>query len=312
MTQLIESVAVRRVNVIIVTFNSAEDIVDCLSALYGSSRTCTLQVTVVDNASTDNTVELLSRFPKAVRVIRNPSNVGYARGNNMALSEILAQGDGESPILILNPDVALPVGSLDRLWDLLHSSPEIGAVSPFVHEAVSQPRRMCRLRPLTSVRPILPRKINGHTVLICDRLHGCCMLAKSGLFRKVGVFDESYFLYLEEIDLCYRARKAGLKLLIACDVNAGHRVDRLERPHRVYYMWRNRGYFASKNLRGLDLAHFWVRQVIIRGCLEVVGYFLARRFDLVCAASAGFVAWLKSETGRSSSRYAWPTTNRAP
>ncbi len=297
------------VKVIIVTHNSTDCIADCLKSLKHASERINLHVTIIDNASADNTLgtinNVLDGNKERVKVVQNPENRGYAHGNNVAIKAIDAEDTQYVAVLILNPDVTLTYGIIDALLALLHDSDEVGAVSPNVIEPGQSTVQSEKHNSLWGW-PMRQRFMGRKNVIEVDRLHGGCMLIKPELFERVGLFDESYFLYWEEIDLCQRARRAGFKLLYLSDVVVTHRgnsTSSQHRTHRIYYMWRNQFMFAKKNYASFIRLIFLTRRVLT-SLKELVDFVKIRRFDVVGAAMAGLAAGLRGETGKSSNRYA--------
>jgi GT2 family glycosyltransferase len=239
-----------KVKVIIVTYNSFDCIFACLKSLDRASENFDLHITFVDNASTDTTLAaIITLQSKAnIEVISNLENLGYAYGNNLAIEAMFSEELQYAAVLILNPDVTLPFMTIDNLLLVLQLSEEVGAVSPNLIEPGQSPNWQVRIKSLWGWS-MKKRFMKHENIIEVDRLHGGCMLIKPDLFKKIGTFDESYFLYWEEIDLCQRARKAGYKLLQCYDIFANHAGDSKigrYRSHRIYYMWRNQFYFAFK------------------------------------------------------------------
>ncbi len=289
------------IKVVIVTYNSTDQIVECLEALSFSSEKYSLEVTVVDNGSTDETLRKLSNLYPSLHVITS-TNLGYAHGNNLGVREALESAQLYKAILLLNPDVTLRAASIDVLVDALFLSSEVGGVSPHIVEQNN--KLTCNYKTLLGLS-MTERPFTGANILVSDRLHGCCMLFRPEIFQKIGFIDERYFLYWEELDFCRRAIDAGLKLLLCLDVICPHRKDSQERQHRIYYMWRNQFRFAKRNYSPIFRLIFLTRR-ILTSVKELVIYVMSKRFDLVGAATAGLVAGLRGETGKSSNRYAVP------
>lgn len=289
------------IRVVIVAYNSADQIAECLRTLSPSSENYAFHVTVVDNGSTDGTLQLLRNDYPSVQLIAS-ANLGYAHGNNLAVKQILEQERGCKAILILNPDVVLLSGSIDLLAEALFSSPEIGGVSPHI---AARDGRAGRLKSLfgfsMNIRPLAQRD-----AVISDRLHGCCMLLRPEVFRKAGFIDEQYFLYWEELDFGLAAIAAGFKLLLCYDVTIYHRCDSRERQHRIYYMWRNQFRFASRNYASFTRVLFLSRRGLTL-LKELAGFVITKRLDLARAAMAGLAAGLRGEIGKSEHRYAAPS-----
>lgn len=115
--------------VVILNYNRADLLADCLKSIYSAPTRCALTVWVVDNASTDGSAEMVqTRFPQA-QLIVSPVNGGFAYGNNLALRAILA-GPRVSYVLLLNNDTVVPPGALDGLVEYLERHPDVGVVGP--------------------------------------------------------------------------------------------------------------------------------------------------------------------------------------
>ena len=238
--------------------------------------------------------------------MRQSENSGYAGGNNAGIRTVLGiLGRGPSAILVLNPDVLLPPGSIEKLFDHLMNSPGSGAISPRVVDSTGD-RGTPRFRSLWGV----PMGSNAAEVVSLDRLPGCCILARPAVFEHAGWFDESYFLYWEEIDWCVRMRRAGYELLVARDLRVIHHGDlnRGMKSHRIFYMWRNQVRFGMKNYGPLLGSVFLLRR-LGANFREAAAYVANGRPGLVLAGLAGLWAGLRGESGRSSSRFAVPESS---
>lgn len=287
------------IKAVIVTYNNSDTISCCIQSLEKASKHYKIHIAIVDNASTDNTLSIVESLSSGIQIIRSTKNLGYGYGNNIAIKAMLSGGIEYAALLILSPDVTLLPACVDELASALLISSEVGGVSPNVVEDENKMSTPAVIKPLHG-GGFLP----SHTkdVIEVDRLHGCCMLVKPELFRRIGLFDEAYFLYWEEIDLCVRASRAGYKLLICNSVTVPHRLGKAERPHRIYYMWRNQTYFAFKNFGMINGGIFWVRR-LISNLKEILVFLLARRLDLIAAGIQGLLAGISGERGRSSNRY---------
>jgi hypothetical protein len=255
---------------------------------------------VVDNASTDGTADIVSRVDSTVTILKNAANIGYAAANNQAIAVLRARNI--SYHLILNPDVVLAPGALDVLIGAMETNSRLGLVSPKISLGViggpwSQTEGMRSLWGFA-----VSRSPHDADLRFVDRLLGACMLVRSSVFETVGMFDEAYFLYWEEIDLCRRASRAGFQLAICPTTEAVHRPGESlgatgERAHRIYYMWRNQFRFAFKNW-GLVGIVFLIRRfaTMLRDAAQ---YARAGRVDLLRAGYCGLAAGIRGERGRS-------------
>ncbi len=289
------------VEVVIVAFNSEDSIVECLRSLPAAAGTRRVRVTVVDNASKVNVALAVERSGTPAQVLRQHENLGYAGGNNAGIRNILSEGS--SAVLVLNPDVLLPAGAIEELWGHLMRSPGCGAISPWVTDTAND-RGVPWFRSLWGV-PIFS---NERDLIPVDRLPGCCMLARTAVFENAAWFDESYFLYWEEIDWCVRIRRAGYELLVARDLRVIHHGDRRRgmKRHRIFYMWRNQVRFGMKNYGPLGGSIFFLRR-LFANFREAVAFVADGRATLVLAGLAGLCSGLRGESGRSSSRFAIPS-----
>ena len=214
-----------RMDVVIVTARGAgEHLRACLGSLeLNPPRRAELRVHVVDNASGDGTVEIVRREFPEVHVTALERNVGYAPANNLVLR------GGDAPlVLLLNPDTEVEEGALDRLIEVLEARPEVGLVGPRLekpdgtldHAAKWQfPTPLGALAHFTRLgrsdwlggrlsqyrAPSVPECGSGAV----DALSGACMLARREAIDAVGPLDEAYWLYIEDLDWCYRHRQHG-------------------------------------------------------------------------------------------------------
>ncbi len=211
------------ISILIVNFNTAHELVACLQSIERCAATIPHEIIVVDNGSTDGSVESVrGRFP-AAQLIANQENLGFPKANNQALP--LVRGEY---ILFLNPDSELQPGTLERMLAELAGFPERAAVGPRVKkpsEFVSPncARRLptlytefCDLSWLAQIfskSRILAWKYYAGWDPRTDRdvecLLGAAMLCRTGQVRALGGFDESVPLYLDDMDLCKRLGALG-------------------------------------------------------------------------------------------------------
>jgi hypothetical protein len=220
---------------IIVTYNSARDIVSCLESLRSQRGVSAGQIVVVDNASSDLTTELVaSQFPD-VALIRNSFNAGFGVGCNIGLAHTNSEY-----CFIINPDTVAEPDCVRELVSYMESQPETACIGPAV---VNDEGRLdvssfaftnlwlslwgavggIRLLPFNRVNNkwVILRRPPPQTTEV-DRLLGAAMMIKCIAWKKVGGFDERFFLYSEEEDLCFRLREAGGRIVYYPDVRVIH------------------------------------------------------------------------------------------
>jgi len=226
------------VTVVIVTFQSAEELPDCLASLRAATGDLTSEVVLVDNASGDRSPEI-AREAGVTQVIANRENVGFARAVNQAIR--VARGRS---ILLLNPDTVLAANAVSVLVRLLDDHPKAGAVAPRTRNECGQLVRSCRAFPsltgLVAQVTGLAWRFPNHRVFgaetltywdyACERTvdyaSGACLLLRKTALDEVGTFDEAYFMYVEEMDLSLRLWKAGWEVWFTPRAEVTHRGGR--------------------------------------------------------------------------------------
>lgn len=217
-----------KLSVVIVNFNSGGFLSECLTDLEKIKDEASLQILVVDNASTDDSIKRAKlKFPDSVYILNN-HNMGFGKANNLAFKRVESEF-----ILMLNPDTKVKKGVLFKMLTLLKSDPTIGAATCKVvlgngqldlsaHRAFPTPWTAFRYYILKddSLYHLKDRHLSAlHEV---DSISGAFFLTRKSVLEKVGLFDESFFMYGEDIDLCYRIRQAGYKIVYEPSVEIIH------------------------------------------------------------------------------------------
>lgn len=211
------------VSTLIVTFESGPHIGVCLESLQSTAKGWLTGSHIVDNASKDGTAELVEERYPWVRLIRNTENVGFGRAVNQA-----AKAATGEYLLILNPDTVISPGAVGTLVNFLDHRPVAAACGPKIVDFQGTFQYYCRrgfptplnaLGYLSGLDRLLPsshalggyyrRNIPSDLEIMTDSLAGCFMMVRREAFLKVGGFDEDYFLFGEDIDLCWKLRLAG-------------------------------------------------------------------------------------------------------
>lgn len=229
-----------QLSIIIVSFNTQELLMDCLKSIYLNYRPQLKQqeyeIIVVDNASTDNTCSAIKNSYPEIKIIENSDNVGFARANNQGIK--LARGDN---ILLLNPDTVVPAKTLTYLVRFMQNNEKVGIASCKVllpdgmlddasHRGFPTPLRA--LFHFTGIAGIFPKSrfFNGYhlgyshinEVHKIDACVGAFLMIKRKVGEIVGWLDEDYFWYGEDLDLCYRVKQQGFKIMFVPQVAITH------------------------------------------------------------------------------------------
>jgi GT2 family glycosyltransferase len=211
-------------SIVILNYNTRDHLRECLRAVRPeAAHPAGVEVLVVDNASSDGSAEMVEAEFPWVRLLRSPRNGGFAYGNNQALR--ICEG---ANIVLLNPDALLPRGGVAHFLQVLDEHPEAGVIGPkllrpngsmhlacrrsFPTPSIAfyriaglsrlfpQSRRFGRYN-LTFADPDLPMEV--------DSVCGACMLIRRSVIDRIGLLDERFFMYGEDLDWCLRARQAG-------------------------------------------------------------------------------------------------------
>jgi GT2 family glycosyltransferase len=215
----------------------------------------TVNIVLVDNASSVDPTAEARRANPAIEVIRNDDNLGYAGGNNCGIRHALAQG--ADFILILNNDTIVAPSIVRDLIDTFRANPSLGVVGPVVN-FMDEPQTVMTdgvafnpgpgadffKRIVIPIDPAAP-------ALSVDIVNGCCMMLSADMVKRVGDFDEDFFIVHEESDLCLRARRAGFECAVLGKTLVWHKgSSSFERSGRQLQR-----YFDARNLYHLLRRH---------------------------------------------------------
>lgn len=212
-------------SIIIVTYNSRRDIEKCLASLRDNSRGARVEIIVCDNASSDGTADFIVQHFPAVNLIRSAHNLGFGRANNLA-----AQHAHGRFFLLLNPDTWVEEDLAAAIVNFLDTHPEAGGCTP-QHLNPDGTIQVGAIRELPTVESLFYQKTGLAYVFPHSRRFGrycmtwwdhdevreveqagACLALRREVFQQVGGFDESYFMYFEDVELCHAVRAAGYKI----------------------------------------------------------------------------------------------------
>jgi len=291
------------ISVIIVSWNAQDYLMQCLASLFTGDCRHPVEVIVVDNASTDGSPEAVAKSHPQVRLLRNATNLGFARANNLGI----AAATGKY-VCLINSDVKVLPGCLNRLVEYAENHPEAGMIGPRVIGGDGKLQRSCRGFPTVwnmfsralALDSIFPgtRVFTGYslrhwpqdTCRAVDILSGCFWLVRRKSLDDVGGLDESFFMYGEDMDWCKRFWKHGWKLAFVPSAEAIHYggASSANAPVR-FYIERHRA----------DL-QYWQKH---HSGAAVVFYFLITCLHLLLRLAGYFAAFLLRGSARDTSQY---------
>jgi GT2 family glycosyltransferase len=244
--------------VIILNWNAEEDTLKCLGEIANWQEVSPV-ILVVDNNSTDNSVELIAQEYPDIYVIRNPENLGFAGGTNQGVAKALSLGN--APILLMNNDAFIDGSAVRSLLETLQNDRTIGFVVPLLYDA-AQPDRLLSAGGKNPILHHQTRALNvgtDQTVQFVDFVSGTVVLIRPEVFHSAGLLDEDYFFSTEMADLCMRAKRYGYVCAVDTRAKAYHAVSRssnLRDTLYVYYIVRNRFIFIRNSLYRFKLGFF--------------------------------------------------------
>lgn len=304
-----------KISIILVQYNNSDDVVKCLESIRNSIKNqvlsikenrnqasdFVLDIIVVDNASDPKHLEItknyldLHKFELNTCYLTFTTNSGYSGGNNVGIKYALEHG--ADYVLILNPDTTLEPNAISKMVKVAGSEAKIGAVGPVIDEGFRKiyGGKIQWLKPeLSHIQKEAPNKTSGAggesflRVLASKSdsrrpyvrgknfLTGACLLIKRDVLEKTGLFDERYFLYFEDADLCLRIQKAGFKLAIAEKALIHHQVSaatsKLGSARLLRYHYRNALLFNLKNgpWWAKVLLPFWSLGIMIKQSVKII------------------------------------------
>lgn len=224
-----------KLSIIIVTFNSMGKVENCLGSIRKAGLRSPFEVIVVDNNSQDGTADFLSQ-QKEIRVINNQVNVGYSKAVNIGI-----KAAASDMLLILNPDIAVIPGSIEVMLNYLVSHPQVGlagckllnedgTLQYSVRRFLDLRTYLYRFTPLRGLmagsaieRYYLMQEWDHNDDRLVDWVLGGCMLARKKALTDVGLMTDSYFIYFEDVDLCFKLWEKGWQVAYVAEAVMFHK-----------------------------------------------------------------------------------------
>lgn len=264
------------VSVIIVNWNSAHFVKKCIESIYQHTRDVAFEIIVVDNSSHDACGAMLAaEFPR-VTFVQSETNLGFAGANNLGYRH-----SSGANLLFLNPDTELMDAAINAMLAALHEAPEAGAIGCTLLNSDRSLQTSCIQRfptianqafDLDYLKLRLPRlPIFGIEPLFVDLAHpveveivsGACLLIKREIFETIGRFSTDYFMYAEDVDLCYNVRRHGYRVYYtnrgtvvhhgggsSKQASVGNLNDLLKRESIALFLEKTRGTRTASLYRG--------------------------------------------------------------
>jgi len=249
------------VSIVIVSFNTRELLKNCIQSVLDTTHNLSYEIIVVDNASSDGSVEGLEKEFNEITIIRNSNNLGYAKANNQAIK--LARG---KYILLLNSDTIMKEGTIEKLVSFIEKNPQTAAVGPKVlnpdgtlqNKGFFFPSVMFSLIVLFGINRLFSEKLkrrlfpkfywSENDTREVDYVEGSCLLLSREIADKIGLLPEVFFMYFEEAEWCYLAKKNKYEIwyLPAAEIIHMHSSSPLVDKEEVF--WKSLAEFYKRNI----------------------------------------------------------------
>jgi len=217
-------------SIAIVNWNTKLFLKQCIESIHKSTKKIVYEIIVVDNNSKDGSQEMVASEHKEVILIKNTDNLGFNKANNQAIS--ISKGDY---ILILNPDTIILDGATDKMVEYMNENRQVaalgckilngdGTLHPYFRNIPSLGKEIIRLM-LPDRFTLDESRTRASDYEYCHEievLSGCCMMVRKDTFNKIGLLDERYFMYGDDIDLCYQIKKSKMKIFYTPDASIIH------------------------------------------------------------------------------------------
>jgi GT2 family glycosyltransferase len=248
-------------SIIIVNYNTKDLLHDCLVSISETVKDLAYEIIVVDNNSTDGSTDMVRHMFPSTQLVCNNVNLGFSRANNQGYSH----SRGEY-LLFLNSDTLVLEGAIFGMFDYLRTHTEVGIVGPKILDSARLPTRSYmrfldlkklfmgskRLRLFFDVeknRIHFPR-YDYNSTRQTEWLSGACLMTKRKVFVEAGLFDEHFFLYLEDMDFCLQVRKLGCSVTYLPSAEIVHlfggsstgndkKMRRIKKDSTIYYFKKN-------------------------------------------------------------------------
>jgi hypothetical protein len=264
------------VSIIIVSYNNKKLLQDCLQSVIDNTKEVSYEIIIVDNNSTDGSQDMLRELYPGVTLLCNEENIGFSRANNQGYK----RSSGEY-LLFLNSDTLIQENAVQKMTMHLKENPAVGILGPKILDVRHQPTRSYmrfldakklflgskRIRLFVDVekyRLHFP-KYDYSTIRKALWLSGACLMITRKVFEEAGLFDEHYFLYLEDMDLCLQVNRLGYDVVYFPVVEiihmfGGSSSQHPDHLHRLYD--KSMAYYFRKNMSVLQyvlaLLYIWI------------------------------------------------------
>ncbi len=270
--------------IVIINYKTPQLVIDCIDSVIPELNNLNATIIIVDNHSADNSCEVIqswvnrNKAQQHVTLLPSPENTGFSGGNNTGIREVKADY-----YLLLNSDTVVRKGAIPTLLTAAKADDSAGLTTPRLEWPDGTPQESCfkyhtpisefissaRTGPITKIFSIynVPQPVSDDTAYY-DWSSFACVMVKAKVFEDIGLMDDGYFMYYEDVAFCFHAKKAGWKILNVPDAHVVHlrggsssvksQAKQRKRLPRYFYESRTRYFYQAYGYLGLFLANkFW-------------------------------------------------------
>ncbi len=277
-----------KIGIIIVNWNGKEDTLECLESLSVLTYT-NVETIVVDNGSTNDSVQVISSVFPQITLICNDKNLGFAGGNNVGIKHAISSKCDY--IYLLNNDTIVKPNVLNAFLEHMNAlnGPAILGSKVYLFEDKT---RFDHLGGIWNEHEAQFDLLHARSVddgiqfekpIEVDYVCGCSLFAPASAFQELGLLEEKYFLFWEESDFCFRAKKNGYSVFVSPHAKIWHKVSASfvgGKPHTTYFWWRNRLLFIDRNLSKEKKEDVY-RNTIVPDGMHILKLFFLKTFQLL-------------------------------
>ena len=253
-----------RVTILILNWNGKDDTLRCLESLQKLSYDA--QILLIDNGSTDGSVQEIHKAFPTVEVVETRENLGFAEGNNVGIRMALARG--AEYVLLLNNDTVVEADLIESFLEVFESHPQAGIVGGKIvlYEAPELldhwGGKWNQDRGVFDFIGLREKEETYLSSFDLDYVCGAAFMVQRKVFETIGLLEKKFFVLWEEADFCFRARKRGFNSYTAPKAKVRHKVSVSfvgGKPHSTYFWWRNRLLWIRRNCSWKERVSLWQR-----------------------------------------------------
>ncbi len=250
--------SIQDITIVITSFRSDQKIINCLNSINNQCK-----VIIVENSNNSKFKERIEKEFNNIECVLAGENLGYGKANNIGLKKVKTKY-----ALILNPDASLHSSTLENFFHTIKQAPEFAIIGPYLQKKMNNEDKMYE---------------SQNKLIEVKNIKGFAMFLNLSKFKEIGFFDENFFLYFEEIDLCKRIISSKNKIYLATDIKINHEGaqshdetinNKMELSRNWHWMWST--FYYQKKYKGFLVAFFIVLPKLISAIFKIFIYKILR------------------------------------